>query len=204
MLILKRCRLGAWLAGLLAAVALAACTSVSLEPAYQPPPILQPEAQTATPQPVAPPAPAESAAQPAPVLDDGDDLPPVDYSEPTGHVVTLTTLMDGASVVPPAQTVGLGQLDAVYDRSTRLLRWKASWSQLSGAVTSVDFRGPAGPGETAPTTLIWAGPYGSEYEGRATLTPDQERALLRGRWYVNVATDSRPNGEIRGQVRVVR
>jgi hypothetical protein len=67
----------------------------------------------------------------------------------------------------------------------------------------VRFYGPASPGQQGPATLIWPGPFGSWYEGRATLAPQQATDLVGGRWYVNVRTESYPGGEIRGQLRVV-
>ena len=96
-----------------------------------------------------------------------------------------------------------GQLDALYDSNTRLLRWKTSWSALSGPITAVQFHGPAEYGQTGPVTMVWPAPFGPTYEGRATLTPQQAVDLLDGRWYVNVFTAPYPSGELRGQLRVV-
>jgi len=151
-------------------------------------------AAPALPEPPEPPASAaasESTASPAP----SDD--------PNAHLITFTTRMSGASAVPPADSDGTGQLDALYDSGTGLLRWKAVWSGLSGPITAVQFHGPAERGETGPPTMIWPAPFGPTYEGRATLTPQQAGDLLAGRWYVNVSTDTYPAGEMRGQLRQV-
>jgi hypothetical protein len=120
------------------------------------------------------------------------------------HLVTLTTRPDGPSAVPPTSSNATAQLDLLYDTSTRLLRWIANWAGLSGPITEVRFYGPAAPGQKGPPTLIWPAPFGSRYEGRATLTPQQAADLMGGLWYVNIGTTNYPDGEIRGQLRVVR
>jgi len=119
------------------------------------------------------------------------------------HLVTLSTHLDGADAVPPTDSGATAQIDAVYDSTTRLLRWKATWSNLSGPITDVRFYGPAAQGQQGPATLIWPGPFGTWYEGRATLLPQQATDLLGGLWYVNIRTTNYPGGEIRGQLRVV-
>ena len=205
------------LALLAAAVLAAGCSSVQLDPRYDPPPVRAPQPlppapaplpPIATPQPVPP---AQPVPQPLPPIGSTAPVPPppmqtpVDpaAASPQAHLVTLTTRLDGASVLPPARSNATGQLDALYDSSTRLLRWKTSWAGLSGPITGVQFHGPADYGQTGPATMVWPGPFGSSYEGRATLTTQQAIDLLDGRWYVNVQTAPYPSGELRGQLRVV-
>ena len=43
-------------------------------------------------------------------------------------------------------------------------------------------------------------PYDSPIDGTATITPDQAKDLLDGKWYFNLHTAANPGGEIRGQV----
>ncbi len=194
------------------------CSSVDLGPRYDPPPVRAPQPlppapaplpPIATPQPIPP---AQPVPQPLPPIGTPAPLPPpplqtpVDPTaspSPQAHLVTLTTRLDGASVMPPARSNATGQLDALYDSNTRLLRWKTSWSALSGPITAVQFHGPADYGQTGPVTMVWPAPFGPTYEGRATLTPQQAVDLLDGRWYVNVFTAPYPSGELRGQLRVV-
>ena len=176
------CRSHPALAGLAAACLLSACASVDLGRRYDPPPIRAPQ-------------PLPPAGQSAP--------PPVAPADPGAHLVTLTTRLDGASVMPPTRSAASAQLDAVYEPATRLLRWKTRWSGLSGAITGVQFHGPADAGQNAPAVLAWPAPFGASYEGRATLGAAQASDLLAGRWYVSVYTTTYPLGELRGQVRVV-
>lgn len=204
----------ATLAVLAAGVLAAGCASVDLGPRYDPPPVRAPQpvppAQAplppiATPQPVPPP---QTVPQALPPIGSTAPLPPLQTpvdpaASPQAHLVTLTTRLDGGSVMPPTRSNGSGQLDALYDSSTRVLRWKTTWSGLAGAITGVQFHGPADYGQTGPVTMVWPGPFGPTYEGRATLTPQQAVDLLDGRWYVNVFTAPYPSGELRGQLRVV-
>ncbi len=204
------------LAVLAAACLASACASVSLDQRYESPPVRMPGQQPATPSPLPPEpqgvqplpvTPAQPLPQPLPPIGQTPAQPPVTPEAPLrvdAHLVALTSHLDGASAVPPSRSLGEGRIDGVYDANTRLLRWKASWSGLSGIVTRVQFHGPANSGETAAPTMIWPGPFGPRYEGRATLTPQQAVDLLDGRWYVNVMTNVYPAGEVRGQVRIVR
>ena len=194
---------------LLAATVLAsACGTVDLGPRYSPPPIRLPEPLPASPA-SAPPAvqpmpvpPPQSVPQPLPPI--GAPAPaPVAPASASPNLVSLTTQLDGASVIPPARSGATGQLDALYDGATRMLRWKASWNGLAGAITAVQFRGPADATQIAQPVLLWPGPFGDRYEGRATLTPSQATDMLSGLWYVSVFTSSYPQGELRGQLRVV-
>jgi hypothetical protein len=217
---------------LAAAVLAAGCSTVDLGPRYDPPPVRMP--QSAAPAPGPAPLPPVATAQPvAPGRPVGQPLPPLGSAasgqppvgstapgqppvtaplpqtappsaSPESHLFTLTTRLEGAAVQPPTRSVATGQLDALYDAGARLLRWKASWSGLSGAITGVQFHGPAGMDQNGPPAMVWPGPFGPTYEGRATLTPQQAEDLLEGRWYVNVFTSAFPAGEVRGQLRVVR
>ena len=199
--------------GLLAvATLMGGCASVDLGPRYDPPPVRVPQSGPATPAPM-PPVAQPSAVPPVQPMPQA--LPPIGTSPggvpgaapapipPQANLVTLTTRLDAASTLPPARSNATGQLDALYDASTRLLRWKASWSGLSGAITGVQFHGPADQGQNGPATLVWPGPFGPRYEGRATLSPEQAVDLIGGRWYLNMQTTANPSGELRGQLHVV-
>ncbi|HMN57798.1 MAG TPA: CHRD domain-containing protein [Ottowia sp.] len=200
-------RARAVLVALAAAVLASACGTVDLGPRYSPPPIRMPESLPAAPAPAPAPPPMGAQSMPVPPAPPSTPqaLPPATESSPEANpnLVTLTTLLDGASVIPPARSGAAGRLDALYDSSTRVLRWKASWDGLAGAITGVEFRGPADASQNAPATMIWPSPFGTRYEGRATLSPQQATDLVSGRWYVSVFTSSYPQGELRGQLRVV-
>lgn len=123
------------------------------------------------------------------------------HAQPDEHLVALSAQLRGDQEVPPASTLGQGQLDAVLDHRTRLLRWKLNYTALTGPVTAGHFHGPALPGANAGVVLPLGAPLNSPAEGSATLTEAQMADLLAGRWYVNLHTAAFPGGEIRGQVR---
>ena len=173
----------------LAAAVLAGCTSVSLdEPPRRPPPPMP------YPQQVPPPQPLPPQATPTPVP---TPAPPT-VREP--QLAAFSTRLDGRNEVPPVYSMGTGTLDAVLDRESGLFRFRLTFSNLSGPVTSAHFHGPADVGGNAPPVVTLNGPYNVPYEGRLTLTPAQRADLLAGRWYVNIHTERNPAGELRGQI----
>jgi hypothetical protein len=147
--------------------------------------------------------PGSEPITPAPEIPAPQSASSADVSSASAQLITLVTHPDGPSVVPPTPSSATAQIDLVYDTSTRLLRWKAQWSDLSSPITAVTFYGPATQGQQGPPTLIWPGPFGPRYEGRATLAPQQATDLMGGLWYVSISTENYPGGEIRGQLRAV-
>jgi hypothetical protein len=114
--------------------------------------------------------------------------------------VAFSTQLRGANEVPPVVTMGFGQVDAVLNKDTNLLRWKLSYSGLSGPATAGHFHGPASVGANAGVVLPFPGQMSSPMEGSATLTAAQVADLMAGRWYANIHTAANPAGEIRGQM----
>jgi hypothetical protein len=120
--------------------------------------------------------------------------------DPNAHLAAFSTQMTGMNEVPPVATAATGRVDAVLDKNTRLLRWKMSFTGLSGPATAGHFHGPAAIGANAGVTLPLKNPVKSPLEGRATLTPAQAADLLTGKWYANIHSAAHPGGEIRGQM----
>ncbi|MCS4509006.1 CHRD domain-containing protein [Xylophilus ampelinus] len=120
--------------------------------------------------------------------------------DPDAHLATFTTRLAGTNEVPPNGSMGTGTVDALFDRNTMLLRWKMSYSNLSGPPAMAHFHGPAAIGTNAPPAITFRAPLTSPYDGRATLTQAQAAELLAGRWYVNLHTAQYPGGELRGQM----
>jgi hypothetical protein len=120
--------------------------------------------------------------------------------QPDAHMAAFSTQMTGMNQVPPVNTPATGRVDAVLDKNTRLLRWKLSFTGLSGTPTGGHFHGPAAIGANAGIALPFKGAVQSPLQGQATLTAAQATELLAGKWYVNIHTTAHPNGEIRGQM----
>src|SRR5262245_21742417 len=80
------------------------------------------------------------------------------------------------------------------------LTWKLTFKNLSGPATAAHIH--VGARKVAgPVVLPLCGPCTSPVTGGpTTLTADQVKDLLAGKYYVNVHTAKNPAGEIRGQI----
>ena len=119
------------------------------------------------------------------------------------NTTTLLSRLSGASVVPPNNTDAGGNLQATLNKQTRVLTWTLSTNGLSSPAVGASFNGPAMPGENASVEVPLQAGQNLD-RGTVTLTASQVDALLAERWYINVVTAARPEGEIRGQVMVGR
>lgn len=117
------------------------------------------------------------------------------------NMVAFTTQLRAANEVPPNASQGTGSADAWFNKDTNLLRWKVTFSGLTGPATAGHFHGPAAVGVNAGVVVPWTGTT-SPIEGSATLTSAQAADLMAGRWYANVHTAANPGGELRGQMTV--
>lgn len=124
--------------------------------------------------------------------------PPV--SLPLPELAAFSAQLSGRDAVPANDSPAHGELLAVLNRNTGLLRWKLRFSGLSGPVRGASFHSPGMGGEVAPAVLSLGRSVISPSEGRAMLTPHQRADLLAGQWYVNLSTASYPQGELRGQL----
>ena len=115
-------------------------------------------------------------------------------------VISFVSQLSGAQEVPAVQGAGKGQLQATLDTATSQLRWKVTYSGLSGPVMAGHFHGPAGKTDNAAVAVGFKAPLDAPITGEATLTPAQMGELMDGKWYVNLHTATNPKGEIRGQV----
>jgi hypothetical protein len=116
------------------------------------------------------------------------------------NLAAFSSQLIGMNEAPPVPGNATGRIDAVLNKDTRMLRWRLSYTSLSGPATMAHFHGPAAVGVNAPVVLPFPSPVKSPMDGQATLTPAQAADLMAGRWYANVHTAAHPAGEIRGQM----
>jgi hypothetical protein len=119
------------------------------------------------------------------------------------HAATIQLKADlkASSEVPPKDSAGTGTLTATLNTDTNEFTYHIEFSGLTGPVAAAHFHGPAAEGVNAkPQLPIKATPVTSPIDGKATLTAEQAKDLLDGKWYFNLHTAANPGGEIRGQI----
>jgi hypothetical protein len=119
------------------------------------------------------------------------------------HAATITLKADlkASSEVPPKESPGTGTLTATVDTDTNEFKYHIEFTGLTGAVVAAHFHGPAAEGANAkPQLPIKTSPITSPIDGKATLTPEQVKDLVDGKWYFNLHTAANPGGEVRGQL----
>jgi CHRD domain len=116
------------------------------------------------------------------------------------EIVTMKADLKGASEVPPTTSPATGSLTATYDTASKKLDWKGTISGLTGPATAAHFHGPAEAGKNAGVLIPVTGVTTGAFEGSATLTDDQAKAVTAGQTYFNIHTEANKGGEVRGQV----
>ena len=114
-------------------------------------------------------------------------------------MVNFKADLSATTEVPPNDSKATGEVTATYDTASKMLTWKGSYSGLTGPATAAHFHGPAAEGKNAGV-MVPISPNGPSFEGSATLTDAQAKALIDGDIYVNVHTAANKGGEIRGQL----
>ena len=108
--------------------------------------------------------------------------------------------LKGSNQVPPINSSANGTLTATYDTTSKKLSWQGNVSGLSGNPTVAHFHGPAEQGKNAGVLVPAPGVTNGPFQGSATLTDDQAKAVTAGQTYFNIHTAANPGGEVRGQV----
>jgi hypothetical protein len=116
------------------------------------------------------------------------------------EIMSFKADLKGASEIPPTTSQGTGNVTATYDTTSKKLAWKGTVSDLSGNATAAHFRGPAENGKKAGVLVPAPSVTTGAFEGSATLTDDQAKALMAGQTYFNIHTAANPSGEVRGQI----
>ena len=125
--------------------------------------------------------------------------------------IHLSADLKASSEVPAKDSPGTGTLTATLNTATNEFKYHVEFSGLTGPAVAAHFHGPATAGANARPQLPITNPtchlavermcqITSPIDGMATLTPEQGKALMDGKWYFNLHTSANPGGEIRGQI----
>jgi hypothetical protein len=130
-------------------------------------------------------------------------------------VVSKENLMSGGQETPAVPTTATGTVFSEYNKKTRILTYRVTWSGLTAPVAAMHIHGLADPGTAAPIVqnIITASGglatpsasrYGTSGSFSGSLLVDgvviKEQELLNGKFYMNIHTSTYPAGEIRGQM----
>jgi len=113
--------------------------------------------------------------------------------------------MSGSQETPAVTTSASGSIDANYNRLTKTLSYKVTFSGLSGNATAAHIHGLGEPGVMAGVLQTFS-PFPAATSGTysGTLLIDgvkfTEAYLLSSRYYINIHTAANGGGEIRGQL----
>lgn len=120
--------------------------------------------------------------------------------------IPATSKLEAGQVVPPTTSLGFGTGTLVYDTISHILTWSAVITDVlfDSPEVGSSINGPAAVGFTAPSLVslgVGSLKLGSVDLDDICLNPTQcESDLLASLWYMEVATEGNPSGEIRGQI----
>lgn len=127
--------------------------------------------------------------------------------EPEPTVISKKGLpLSGSQEVPVRDTPASGTMDVAYNKETKTLTYKITWSSLTGDPVGSHIHGPAPRGENAGIKHDFTALLPKTTSGTLTnsVVVDNvtlnESDLLAGLYYVNIHTPTYPGGEIRGQI----
>jgi hypothetical protein len=112
----------------------------------------------------------------------------------------FTATLTAAAEVPPTTSTGSGTATVSLDTATHEITYDVVFSGFSSEVTAAHIHGPAEVGKNAGVVVPLGNNPTSPIHGTAKLTPEQEKQLVAGLYYVNVHSKNNPNGAVRGQL----
>ena len=117
---------------------------------------------------------------------------------------SLSGNASGSQAVPASSNSnGSGSFTGTYNKTTKVMSYTSTWSNLTGAPLSGGLYTGAS-GQVGTSISVWSLGSGlstsGSFSGSTTLNADQEAKLLAGQTYYVLGTAANVSGEIRGQV----
>jgi hypothetical protein len=118
--------------------------------------------------------------------------------------VKFHAMLDAASEVPPSKSTGSGEATASLDTTTHELTYDVTFKGFASEVTAAHIHGPAEAGKNGGVVIPLGSAPKSPIHGSAKLTPEQEKELTAGMYYVNIHSKNNPGGAVRGQLTAMK
>lgn len=119
------------------------------------------------------------------------------------NLVKFTATINGTQEQPATPSTASGAFSATLDKTTRMLTYEVTFQGLTPMMGHIH---KGAPGTNGPVvvgfdnTAVKASPV----KGTATLRQSFADSMMNGLTYVNLHTTAYPNGEIRGNVSMVK
>ncbi len=124
--------------------------------------------------------------------DDDDDMVPE---------IEVTSILSGSNEVPTNTSPATGTVTGTYNEDTNELDLVITYQQMTPTAWHIH---EAPKGSNGPVILNLGTTFTSPFTYSTTLTEEQEDDLLATMYYLNIHSAKFPNGEIRGQLEIVR
>jgi hypothetical protein len=118
-------------------------------------------------------------------------------------ILNLTASLDGFQETPPVATTGAGSAVMTLDTATNMFSLVGSFQNLIGTTTAAHVHGPAPIGVAAGVIIpitIDLGVSSGNFSFNGLISAANAQTIIAGLAYINVHTNFRPGGEIRGQI----
>lgn len=122
-----------------------------------------------------------------------------DDATPASTTVNVAATLDGKQEVPANPSTATGAMTGTYDKSTRTLTYRVTYTGLTPAAGHIH---QAAPGVNGGVIIPFSSVATSPITGTATLSEADGAKLLSGETYVNLHTQAYSGGEIRGNMTV--
>lgn len=128
-----------------------------------------------------------------------------DEPTPAPALPVVSGTFSGAQEVPAVTTTATGNFTGTYDRTSRELRFTATYSGLTPVAGHLHLGAPGANGGvflTFPFNNAASTGFESPIIGTSILSPAQATALLANGVYANLHSAAQPGGEIRANLTV--